>query len=59
VLLTRAGHQRVFYDERLAWADLLAGGSNVRLVPGDHENFLDELQVAGVAAALAATLERG
>ena len=47
---------QAFYDGRLAWAELLGEGLVVRLVPGSHENMLDEPNVARVAAVLARCL---
>ena len=52
MLLSRDEPDRAAYDGRLAWADLMEDGLTVRLIPGDHENMLDEPTVAGVAAAL-------
>jgi amino acid adenylation domain-containing protein len=56
LLLTRSDHRRVFYDERLAWADLVEGGLTVRFVPGTHESFLDEPHIQGVADQLSRCL---
>jgi amino acid adenylation domain-containing protein len=47
---------RTFYDRRLAWADLLTAGLNIRFMPGSHENMLDEPQVSGVATVIAGWL---
>jgi amino acid adenylation domain-containing protein len=56
MLLSRDEPYRTYSDERLAWADLVQGGMTVRFIPGNHENMLDEPQVAGVAAALSRCL---
>jgi thioesterase domain-containing protein len=56
-LISRDEPDRTFYDGRLAWADLVEGGLVVRFVPSNHENQLDEPQVAHVAAVLARVLE--
>jgi FkbH-like protein len=52
MLLSRDEPGRVFYDGRLAWADLLGDGLTLHFTPGDHTNMLDEPRVADVAAAL-------
>ena len=54
VLMLLSGDEpdRTFYDHRLAWSDLLARGLNMRFIPGNHENMLDEPQVGGVADVL-------
>jgi amino acid adenylation domain-containing protein len=52
MLLSRDMPQRAAFDARLAWADLLLGGLNVRFVPADHETLLDEPVVQDVAQVL-------
>jgi thioesterase domain-containing protein len=52
MLLSGDEPDRSFYDRRLAWADLIGAGLNVRFIPGDHENMLDEPNVQGVAEVL-------
>jgi thioesterase domain-containing protein len=56
MLLSSDEPDRVLYDPRLAWADLMGGGLTVRWIPGNHENILDEPQVGGVATVLAQCL---
>jgi thioesterase domain-containing protein len=56
MLLSRDEPDRVFYDGRLAWANLFDEGLIVRFIPGSHEDMLSEPNVAGVAAELARCL---
>jgi thioesterase domain-containing protein len=56
MVLSRDEPDRTIYDGRLAWADLLEQGLILHFISGNHENMLDEPQVAGVAAVIARCL---
>lgn len=45
-------------DRDLGWSRYAAGGAEIHIIPGAHDNFLDPPHVEGLAAALNASLEK-
>jgi acyl-CoA synthetase (AMP-forming)/AMP-acid ligase II/thioesterase domain-containing protein/acyl carrier protein len=58
LLLSSEAPDRFFYDARLGWTDMAAGGLEVHVVPGDHETLFSEPHVRAMAEKLRACLQR-
>jgi thioesterase domain-containing protein len=53
VLLRTRGHRlRCSFDEQCGWGELALGGVAVQIIPGLHENLLEEPYVRAVADEL-------
>jgi acyl-CoA synthetase (AMP-forming)/AMP-acid ligase II/thioesterase domain-containing protein/acyl carrier protein len=58
LLLSSESPDRSFYDGRLGWSEMAAGGLEVHVVPGDHETLFSEPHVMVMAEKLRACLQR-
>jgi acyl-CoA synthetase (AMP-forming)/AMP-acid ligase II/thioesterase domain-containing protein/acyl carrier protein len=58
LLLSSEAPERSFYDSRLAWSDIAAGGLEVHVVPGNHDTLFAEPHVKVMAERLRTCLQR-
>jgi acyl-CoA synthetase (AMP-forming)/AMP-acid ligase II/thioesterase domain-containing protein/acyl carrier protein len=58
LLLSTEAPERSFYDGRLGWSDMAAGGLEVHVVPGNHDTLFSEPHVRIMAEKLRACLQR-
>jgi hypothetical protein len=56
LLVSRLEPNRAAFDERLAWADLIESGLNVRLIPGSHETMFNLPNIPELARVIEACL---
>jgi thioesterase domain-containing protein len=58
LFLSSEAPERAFYDRRLGWNEMAAGGLEVHVVPGSHETLFREPHVRVLAEKLRVCLQR-